>query len=308
MPDRIAVIDLGSNTFHLLICEIHQHGSWVTLHKEREYVKLADGGLETIDENAIQRAIDAMMRFAGLLKKYEVHRTRAIGTAALREARNGEAVAEKLFDVSGIRIEIIDGQQEAKFILAGIKSALPHLGEYGLIMDIGGGSVEFILFKGEYVAFAESFKIGVAVLYDTYHQSDPISRTDIDLLEKDLEDRLVSLITALKKISTYYLIGASGSFEVLYDVLPKSTTSTHWAELEIPGIIEIMNKVILADINTRRNMPEIPEERIDYIVVAYILIRYLFKKVAPEKLFYCEFALKEGVVEEMINGLSEGEG
>jgi len=300
--ERIAVIDLGSNTFHLLICEIHSHGSWVTIHKEREYVKLADGGLDLIDEHAIQRAIDAMLRFRDLIKKYEVTNTRAIGTAALREARNGVDVAEKLSMVSGIRIEIIDGQHEAKYILAGIQSVLPDLDQYGLIMDIGGGSVEFILFKKKDVAFAESFKIGVAVLYDTYHQSDPISIRDIRLLETELDEKLESLIEILKKNQPYYLIGASGSFEVLYDVLPKNITNTHWAELELTGVIEILNTVILANIDERRRMHEIPEERIDYIVVAYILIRYLFKKVAPEKLYYCEYALKEGVVVEMISG------
>jgi exopolyphosphatase / guanosine-5'-triphosphate,3'-diphosphate pyrophosphatase len=302
---RIAVIDLGSNTFHLLICELHQHGSWVTLLKERVYVKLADGGLELIEEDAIKRAIDAMLLFKDLIQIYEVGRTRAIGTSALREAWNGVAVAEKLSEVSGIPIEIIDGHQEARFILGGIKSVLPEMDQYGLIMDIGGGSVEFILFKKDVVAFAESFKIGVAVLYDTYHHSDPISKVQIQLLEQELDDKLASLIKVLKKTSVYYLIGASGSFEVLYDVLPKSITSTHWSELEITGIVDIMNKVIIADIEERRKMHEIPEERIDYIVVAYILIRYLFKKIAPSKLYYCEFALKEGVVEEMIRTNNE---
>ncbi|MBK9981667.1 MAG: hypothetical protein IPP15_04460 [Saprospiraceae bacterium] len=302
---RIAVIDLGSNTFHLLICELHQHGSWVTLLKERVYVKLADGGLEFIYEDAIQRAIDAMLRFSNLIREYEVSRTRAIGTSALREAWNGVAVAEKLSEVSGIPIEIIDGHQEARFILGGIKSVLPDMDQYGLIMDIGGGSVEFILFKKDIVAFAESFKIGVAVLYDTYHHSDPISEIQIQSLEQELDDKLALLIKLLKKTSVYYLVGASGSFEVLYEVLPKNITSTHWAELEITGIVEIMNTVILANIAERRKMREIPEERIDYIVVAYILIRYLFRKIAPSKLYYCEFALKEGVVEEMIRTNNE---
>lgn len=298
--ERIAVIDLGSNTFHLLIGAIDSSGSWSVVHKERVYVKLADGGLDVIDEHAIQRAIDAMIRFRDLIKKFDVQRTRAIGTAALREAGNGAEVAEILYTITGIQIEIIDGQQEAKFILQGIKSALPVLDEYGLIMDIGGGSVEFILFNEEHVAFAESFKIGVAILYDAYHQTDPISRSAIDLLEKDLEEILTPLIRELEKTSTYYLIGASGSFEVLNEVLPKYYTTTHWAELDLSGVMENMNGVIRADIESRRRMREIPEERIDYIVVAYILIRYLFKKMAPSKLYYCEYALKEGVVQEMV--------
>jgi exopolyphosphatase/guanosine-5'-triphosphate,3'-diphosphate pyrophosphatase len=137
--ERIAVIDLGSNTFHLLICEIGPPGRWTTIHKEREYVKLAEGGLDRIDEDALQRAINAMLRFADLIKRYEVKRTRAIGTAALREAQTGSIVAEKLTSISGIPIEIINGQQEAKYILDGIKAPYPRLDQYGLIMDIGGG-------------------------------------------------------------------------------------------------------------------------------------------------------------------------
>jgi exopolyphosphatase/guanosine-5'-triphosphate,3'-diphosphate pyrophosphatase len=298
--ERIAVIDLGSNTFHLLICEIGLNGSWVTIHKEREYVKLAEAGMDHIDENAIQRAIDAMVRFAGLIKLHEVERTRAIGTAALRESRNGIVVADKLFSVSGIKVEIIDGHKEAEFILLGIRSAMPHLDQYSLIMDIGGGSVEFILFKGENVVFTGSYKIGVAILYKLYHRSDPISHEEVKELESELDAQLDPLIEALEKTSSYYLIGASGSFEILYEVLPRKVVSSHWSELEFSGIMDALNKVINADFTARSQMAEIPVERLDYIVVAYILIRYLIRMVPPDKLYYCDFALKEGVVEEMI--------
>lgn len=298
--ERIAVIDLGSNTFHLLICEIGPRGLWTTIHKEREYVKLAEGGLDIIEEDALQRAIQAMHRFAYLIRKYKVHRVRAIGTAALREAHNGSVVAEKLSSITGIQIEIIDGQKEAQYILDGIRSTLPKLDQFGLIMDIGGGSVEFILFKDDLVAFTGSYKIGLAVLHSKYHRSDPISATEIDELEKGLDEKLRTLKEALNKIPGYYLIGASGSFEILNEVLPRTVASNHWAELEFAGVMGILNHGIGADLETRKNMPEIPEERLDYIVVAYILIRYLVQMKPPEKLYYCDYALKEGVIEEMI--------
>jgi exopolyphosphatase / guanosine-5'-triphosphate,3'-diphosphate pyrophosphatase len=298
--ERIAVIDLGSNTFHLLICEISADNAWVEIHKEREYVKLASGGIDLIDQETEQRAIDAMTRFVNLIKLHGVARTRAIGTAALREATNGLALADKLSSITGIPIEIIHGQQEAKYILLGIQSALPALKEYGLIMDIGGGSVEFILFKGDDVAFSGSFKIGVAVLFRMFHQKDPISADEIAALEKYLALSLKPLIDQIRKLGRYFLIGASGSFEVIYDVLPKKETGPHWAELEMNGIFGYMDEVINATLSERKTMREIPEERLDYIVVAYLLIRFLMKKVPPEKLYYCEFALKEGVVAEMI--------
>jgi exopolyphosphatase / guanosine-5'-triphosphate,3'-diphosphate pyrophosphatase len=298
--DRIAVIDLGSNTFHLLICEISEDQSWIEIHKEREYVKLASGGIEVIDEYSEQRAIDAMTRFVNLIKTHDVKRVRAIGTAALREAKNGLALAEKLSAITGIEIDIIDGQREAKYILGGIRSALPDLKEYGLIMDIGGGSVEFILFKGKDVAFSGSFKIGVAVLFRMFHHSDPISKVEIASLEKYIGISLFPLVKKLLKTGPYYLIGASGSFEVLNDVLPKRESSTHWAELDMAGISAYIDEVIHATLAERKLMKEIPDERLDYIVVAYLLIRFILRSVPPAKLYYCDYALKEGVIDEMI--------
>ncbi len=298
--DRIAVIDLGSNTFHLLICEIAENNSWREIHKEREYVKLASGGLDVIDEDSQQRAIDAMIRFGNLINAHDVTKTRAIATAALREAKNGLLIAEKLSSITGIKIEIIDGYQEAHYILLGIRSAITYLDGYGLIMDIGGGSVEFILFQGAEVNFVDSFKIGVAVLYRLFHHSEPMSPEQMSNLEDYIGNELTPLIQCLEKFGDYHLIGSSGSFEVLYDVLPKKVLSDHWAELEISGISAYLEKVIHASRNERQLMREIPEERLDYIVVAYLLIRFILDKIPPQKLYYCDYALKEGVVAEMM--------
>lgn len=298
--DRIAVIDLGSNTFHLLICEITSSGQWNTLRKERVYVKLAKGGIETIAPEQEQLAIDTMTFFAKLIREYNVKKSKAMGTAALREAKNGPALAEKLSNIAGIPIEIIDGELEAAYILKGIRSVLPELDEYGLIMDIGGGSVEFILFKKEHVDFSKSFKVGVAILYDLFHKSDPISDSEIADLRKFLEQSLTPLLDHIKKVNRYFLIGASGSFEILYDVLPALQDAERWAELDMRGLRDYMSGVIKSSLAERKKMPEIPVERRDYIVVAYLLIEFILTALPPERLYYCEYALKEGVVVEMI--------
>jgi exopolyphosphatase / guanosine-5'-triphosphate,3'-diphosphate pyrophosphatase len=100
--DRVAIIDLGSNTFHLLICEINEDGTWSVIHKERIYVKLASGGLDYIDDSSVERGLDAMSRFAEDILAYNVKHVRAIGTAALREAKNGKDIAEKFFTRTGL--------------------------------------------------------------------------------------------------------------------------------------------------------------------------------------------------------------
>lgn len=297
--ERVAVIDLGSNTFHLLICDFTEDGSITPVYKERIYVKLASGGLGHIHDASIARGLEAMQRFAEQLTNYNVTHTRAIGTSALREASNGQTVADLFSAATGIRIEIIDGQAEAGYILKGIKAGLPPLDQYALIMDIGGGSVEFILFKGDSVAFKGSYKIGVAVLHRQFHHSDPMSEVETSALEKFVEGELAELLSLVKELPAYYLIGASGSFEVINDVMARISESTHWSELDISKLPPYLDEIIRTNISARRQIPEIPIERLDYIVVAYALIRYVLREIPPQKLFYCDFALKEGVLAEM---------
>lgn len=298
--DRLAVIDLGSNTFHLLICEINSDETLALIYKERIYVKLASGGLEYIDDASIERGMLAMQQFAEKIMAFSVIKTRAMATAALREAKNGKEVADRFSAATGITIEIIDGHREAGYILNGIKAAIPSLDKPGLIMDIGGGSVEFILFNGDQVLFKGSFKIGVAVLHRRFHHSDPIAEIEINSLEVFLEEELAELISIIGQLPGYYLIGASGSFEVINEVMPMISAADHWTELDISDMPGYLDEIIHSTLAARRQIPEIPIERVDYIVVAYALIRYITKEMPPERLFYCDFALKEGVLAEMI--------
>lgn len=297
MPTRrIAVIDLGSNTFHLLIVDLEQDGQWITLLKDRRYVKLASGGLDVINDDSLQRGIAVMKEFAIQIQTWKVDATYAVGTAALREAKNGMEVARILEEQSGIPIEIIDGRKEADYILKGIQSALPALPDPGLIMDIGGGSVEFILFRAHEVLFVQSYKIGVALLYEKFHKHDPVLASEINALISFLETELIELIHKLKELKEYCLIGASGSFEVIQDSLPKLQTGHHWSELDLEDLDAYLSEVIPMSLPERKLRKEIPVERLDYIVVAYLLIRYLIRACPPSKLYYCDYALKEGVI------------
>ena len=293
---RLAIIDLGSNTFHLLVVEITSRTSWTALHKDRRYVKLASGGITVIEESSLERAIHVMNEFAEQISSFEVSRTIAIGTAALREANNGVAAIQRMETASGIRIEVIDGMQEADYIFKGIYSCMPPIDRPGLIMDIGGGSVEFILYKDTQILFVGSYSIGVAVLFKRFHTSDPIPAENIAALEDFLHDELEELKRVLEGTGPYYLVGASGSFEVIRDVLPKLQEGDHWAELDMTGLESYLDDIIQLDYIKRRVRAEIPQERLDYIVVAYLLIRYLIRHFPPKRLYYSDYALKEGII------------
>jgi len=293
---RFAVIDLGSNTFHLLIVDLQADEQWTTVFKDRRYVKLASEGVEIIGEDSILRAIEVMKEFSQRLHHLQVEETQAIGTAALREAASGIEVAKRLTEESGIPVEIIDGDREAHYILKGIQSALPPLDKPCLIMDIGGGSVEFILYRHQQVLFVQSFKIGVALLYRSFHQQDPMTQESIAALSSHLETALEPVFNLLQQYKEYFLVGASGSFEVIQDVMPKIQKEWNWSELDFRNLDAYMTEVIQSDLSSRRLREEIPVERLDYIVVAYILIRLILRHHPPKRFFYCDYALKEGVI------------
>lgn len=295
----LAVIDLGSNTFHLLICTVDDNGSFVQVYKDRIYVKLAAAGLGFIDAESEQRGLEAMRHFASKLKAYNVSRVKAVGTSALREATNGKAVAEKYMQATGIPVDIIDGYKEAEYILGGTKAAIPRLDLPGLVMDIGGGSVEFILFSGNETLFKGSYKTGVSVLFKKFHQTDPISRQMLEAMDQFLNEELADLLSVLQATKDFYLIGSSGSFEVIVDLLPHVTSSDNWSELDLEFLPRELNRIIRSTLNERQVIREIPAERLDYIVVAFALIRFITSRFPPRKLFYCDFALKEGVLAEL---------
>ena len=130
-----------------------------------------------------------MQHFASILETHQVKKVRAIGTAALRTAQNGSEFIKKTYQLTNIQIELITGAEEALWIFRGVAQAIPKMGP-SLIMDIGGGSVEFILTKENQVTWSQSFPIGVAVLKKQFHHNDPITSNEVNAIINFLEGQI----------------------------------------------------------------------------------------------------------------------
>lgn len=163
---RIAAIDMGTNSFHLIIVEINKNGDLKLLDKEREFIRLgSESGneLNFISDNETGKAISILKKFTTLAKFHEAE-IRAVSTSAIREAKNKKDFVKNVFDETGIRVETIVGTEEAKLIFLGMKNALPIGDKKVLGIDIGGGSTEFIFGVNEKIDFAESVKVGAVRL------------------------------------------------------------------------------------------------------------------------------------------------
>jgi exopolyphosphatase/guanosine-5'-triphosphate,3'-diphosphate pyrophosphatase len=305
MKTTIGIIDMGTNTFHLLIAEEDTMGYHVT-YRERLAVRIGQHGINEgfITEAGIQRALLAMQSFKNTMDLHEVSRVYAFGTSALRNASNGAEVVNRIKAVTGIDACIIGGDLEAEFICMGVRAAM-HIEDKSLIIDIGGGSVEFIISDNNCIYWKKSFEIGAQRLLEQFQKNDPIAKNEVSALDGYFKTALVPLFEALQKYRPGTLIGSSGTFDTLSDIFC-ITHDIHKGpeEIETPltlsGFYEIYEDLLHKNREQRMNIPGMIEMRVDMIVVACCLIRHILSKHSFDRIRVSTYALKEGVLATLI--------
>jgi exopolyphosphatase/guanosine-5'-triphosphate,3'-diphosphate pyrophosphatase len=300
-------MDLGTNTFHLLIAEGDVKNP-DTLLLITDPVKLGEGGINKgiIQPAAFERGVKAMQRFNEHILKHNVGQIKATATSALRNASNGKAFIDEVEAATGIKIETIDGEQEAGYIYKGVKAGGCLSAQNSLIIDIGGGSIEFILGNIDRIFWKQSFEIGAARLMDTFHKIDPIPHEAIADLNTFLEEHLVDLFTAASAYPIANLIGSSGAFETFAEVIElekendfdlKRIKSYAFSETDI---LNITDQLIRSSHREREHTKGIVPVRVDMIVVASLVTRFIMQKLNITSVIMSINSLKEGVLAEML--------
>lgn len=304
--DKIAIIDLGTNTFHLLIVEVTD-GEEKIIHKEKVAVKLGEGGISegNISVAAEERALKTMLYFKDKIKEEQVEKIFASATSAMRNAKNGKEVIQRIYDETGISIKLISGLEEAKFIHMGVKKALEIGPEPALIMDIGGGSVEFIICNNIEVFWMQSFEIGAQRLLDKFHKHDPILPKDIEKLDDFLRKELEELKVKMDIYQPHHLIGSSGTFDTLIDInyMEKGIEKPEDVafSLSLEDFDRIFDEIIHKSREERMAIPGMIEMRVDMIVVAVCLIQFLIENNEFLDIKVSTYALKEGLLDAILS-------
>lgn len=301
MTDRIAIIDMGTNTFHLLIAEVKGDGK--IIRRERIPVKIGKGGINEgyITQEGAERAIAAMAQFREVIDEYGVTEVHAFGTSALRNAGNGQAVVEEIERRTGIACTIIDGVTEAQYIYEGVRWSMEMGSEKSLIVDIGGGSVECIIADNVNVYWKQSFEIGAQRLMEKFHKHDPIIAGEITSLFSYIDKQLKPLIDALQRHTPSTLIGASGTFDTLSDIycFENEIEKDEYAPetpLTLEAFDRIHHELLSRNRADRMAIPGMIEMRVDMIVVASGLVKYLLDHYAFQNIRVSSYSLKEGVL------------
>ncbi|AMS27375.1 hypothetical protein AEM51_10465 [Bacteroidetes bacterium UKL13-3] len=298
-----AIIDLGTNTFHLLIAEV-VNGIIIEHRKIQIPVKIGEGGInqQYIAPVAYQRGMNALKEFRTVLNEFGINEITAFGTSAIRDASNGIDFMNDARRLYQMNIESITGEYEAELIYRGIEYSFDLPDENVLVMDIGGGSIEFIIGRKEQILWKHSYPLGAARLIERFHQTDPISDEDIVALQSYIVHNIKLVRDALIQFPTTTLIGSAGSFETLVDVLQNDlnktvpTLSNHAQEISIDDFNEFVLLITSRNAKQRAELHGMADFRVEMIVVAAILMDVVIKRFEITRLIASHYSLKEGML------------
>jgi exopolyphosphatase / guanosine-5'-triphosphate,3'-diphosphate pyrophosphatase len=304
MPKTLAIMDLGTNTCNLLIASF-QDKSYQILFQGKEVVKLGKNGIDNnmLTEAGLERAIQAIKKHQDRINNYDISEIIVLATSAIREAKNSDWFQKELKSSIGLTFRIISGEKEAELIFKGVKLAFGEIEDHSIILDIGGGSNEFILTEAGEPFWKQSFPLGMARVIDQIPPSNPIIPEEIRQISSYFETGLEDLWIRTKNIRIRKLIGCSGAFDTLADLIDKTepgTKSRIRQELKISDFDRIFAMLIHSTAAERLLMKGMESLRIEMIVPSVILIKLIIERLKIQKIDQTDFALREGVLYEHI--------
>ncbi len=300
---RVAIIDLGTNTFNLLIVDKNENG-FSKVFKTKRPVKLGQDVANTqmLCNNAMERGMKALQNHLNSIKKYKAEKVFAFATSAIRSCNNGLEYVNRIYNELGIDVNVISGEKEAELIYYGVKQAVDLDDEKVMIVDIGGGSIEVLIVNKNEIFWKQSFRLGIARLLDKFNPSDPISSNEIEIIEKYIDDNTQSLNEILKTLHVTTIIGSSGSIDTFARMISQKFRPAGFLDNKINFEInleeyEILhNELLLSTIEERKRMKGLELMRVEMIVIASIFINFIIEKYNFTKLIQSDYALKEGVI------------
>lgn len=293
-----ASIDLGTNTAHILIASKDSEKLKI-IKKKRHYVFLAESGVDFISREAEIRLFRALEEFDHLIKSNNIDSVFVTATEVFRKAQNGQYLIDKITAKYAWKPHVISGDREAELIFNGVRAYMDMSSSDYIIMDIGGGSVEFILVNRGTLGWKRSFPIGIAALYNLGEVNDPMTQVEIQNIKNQIRSHLAPLSERISQYPDIQLVGAAGSFEIL--ARPISVNSDRKDMIESSNLIDYMNQLKGLDKAQRAELTWITADRAMYVVMAIVLIEVTLEITKNDRILVSPYALKEGVLAEHFN-------
>lgn len=305
---RIAALDVGSNSFHLIVVQVTTGGHFEVLDRAKEMVRLGESSLRTgiIPPEVFRRGLDALASLCSLAERHQPDALIAVATSAVREAQNGGEFVRAARDEVGVDIQVVRGQEEARLIYLGARGTLDLDGRRAVLFDLGGGSLEVILADSRECYFTDSVKLGVIRLTEEWAPSDPPTTRELVALRTRVRRTLEPVIARVRSMGFDFAAVSSGTALALAAMIRSDRGGKGGdhgddpATLTVESLAEIEQKLAGLTLNQRARLPGLDARRADTILAGAIVLRTALELCGAEEATVCEASLREGIVADYI--------
>jgi exopolyphosphatase/guanosine-5'-triphosphate,3'-diphosphate pyrophosphatase len=300
---RIAAIDVGTNSIHMIVVQVRPDLSFEVIDREKEMVRLGAGGLDgrALTPEAMHAALQVLSKFRRLAESHKVDEVIAVATSATREAENGGEFLQTVTRQTGIRPRVISGTEEARLIHLAAVYGVSVPGDVAVVIDIGGGSVEVTRGAGPAIELGKSFKLGVIRLTERFVKSDPLEARDERKLVRYIDSEIGKYLNQIARAGFDRVIGTSGTILSLGSVASVAGGLAPGAPLRnrrfsAKQIRRVRKDVVALDLEERLRVPGLEPRRADLAVAGAILLDEILRRLGAEEITLCDLSLREGLV------------
>lgn len=304
---RIAAIDVGTNSIHMIVVEEQKHGYRV-IDKEKEMVQLGRGSLEgrPLTGEAIERGVEAMKKMSGIAERWKVNEVVAVATSAVREAPNGRRFITAAQKASGIKVRVISGEEEADYIYRAVRSAIDFHGGTALAIDIGGGSVELIAGTADQVYLTSSEPVGALRISQMFALDRAATPAAIDECRAYVTKRLKKTLARISALGFDFSVGTSGTIIALATLASSGdsmSSGLKWlSRKRLRELIDALTPLSAAD---RAKRFAIDERRAETILGGAIVLDVIMRGLKLRQIRASDAALREGIVDSVLDRVRE---
>lgn len=302
MSDLVAALDIGTNSFHLVVAK-PVPGGFEVVTREKEVVRLGHGGgdMKELSEQAIERGVKCLVRLAEIARSHDAE-VRAVATSAVREARNKGDFVKKVRKATEIEVEVISGVEEARLIHLGVLNAIGIHDQPMFVCDIGGGSTEVVVGLDDEVLFARSFKLGAVRLTDRFFSSDSLHPSAVPSCRAFIRSSLSVVAPEVLELGFEVVAASSGTAETIARLIlrmrggsePRTMNRFEFSADEIRAVVTALQAA--PTVEARAKQFQLEPNRADIILAGALILEGLVDTFELKSLMFSDYALREGLL------------
>ena len=311
MTTRLGAIDIGSNSVRLMVVEVLRGGAYRILDEEREPTRLGRSvsSLGRLDDDSIDRTVQALRTFKQIAAGYQVSALRTIATCAVREARNGPEFCRRVREEVGLEVEVIPGDREARLAFSSVQHAFDLSGKNAIVADIGGGSTEIIFATGGLIESIFSTPLGAVRLTEQFGLGEQAAPADLARLAEEVASCLKKRTTR-PLFAPHFMVGSGGTFTTLAELMMAAKKQV---DIPVAGykvsqaeVRHLLDRLAKMPLRSRRSMAGMTPDRADIILAGLTIIDALLTRFRVNTLVIHTRGVRDGLVREMIDDLLGG--